>query len=449
MIAIRRVLPPARRLPAGPPSAAPHSSGTACVVTACLCAPGTTVRGNSRRLCVPLLAVLLAAPLAGCGKPAEKKAAAPPPTQVDVVTLRAAPVTLSTSLPGRLSAHRIAEIRPQVGGVVLRRLFTEGDTVRAGQQLYQIDPRPYEASLASAKATLAKARAAVASAQSTVDRYRPLAKAFAVSRLDLDNQVATLGQDQADVASGQASVQTAAINLAYTRMYSPITGRTGRSSVTEGALVTQNQTDSLVTVTELDPIYVDVTQDSTTVLRLKREFAAGTLKRSGNGAEVKLVLDDNSDYGQPGQLLFSEVSVDQATGSITLRALFPNHDGLLLPGMFVRETIQEGVRQDGLLVPQRGITHDQRGDATALVVDQNNKVALRTVVLDRAVGADWLVDKGLVAGDRVLVDGLQTVHPGDTVRPRDVTVDGAEVKPVGQAPEQATGQAPAQPAAAR
>ncbi len=389
---------------------------------------------NAMRRLPLLAAVLLAAPLApllaGCGKKDDSKAPRPP-AQVDYVTLRAAPVTLSTSLPGRLSAHRVAEIRPQVSGVVLKRLFTEGDTVQAGQQLYQIDPKPYEASLASAKATLAKARAAVVSAQNTVNRYRPLAKAFAVSKLDLDNAVATLGQDQADVASGQASVQSAAINLAYTRMYAPISGRTGRSSVTEGALVTQNQTDVLVTVTELDPIYVDVTEDSTTVLRLKREFAAGTLKRAANGgAEVRLVLDDGSDYGQPGQLLFSEVSVDQTTGSITLRALFPNHDGLLLPGMFVRETIEEGVRQNAILVPQRGITHNQHGDATAMVLDADDKVATRVVVTDRAIGTDWLIDKGLAAGDKVLVDGLQNVHPGDKVQPREVTVDGTQVKPV-------------------
>lgn len=389
---------------------------------------------NATRRLPLLAAVLLAAPLfpllAGCDKKDDRKAPRPP-AQVDYVTLHAAPVTLSTSLPGRLSAHRVAEIRPQVSGVILKRLFTEGDTVQAGQQLYQIDPKPYEASLASAKATLAKARAAVVSAQNTVNRYRPLAKAFAVSKLDLDNAVATLGQDQADVASGQASVQTAAINLAYTRMYAPIAGRTGRSSVTEGALVTQNQTDVLVTVTELDPIYVDVTEDSTTVLRLKREFAAGTLKRgAGGGAEVKLVLDDGSDYGQPGQLLFSEVSVDQTTGSITLRALFPNPDGLLLPGMFVRETIEEGVRQNGILVPQRGITHNQHGDATAIVLDADDKVATRVVVTDRAIGTDWLIDKGLAAGDKVLVDGLQNIHPGDKVQPREVTVDGTQVKPV-------------------
>jgi membrane fusion protein (multidrug efflux system) len=376
------------------------------------------------------LALLVAVPMAGCGK-AEAPKQAKPVVTVDVVSLHTAPVTLTTELPGRLAAHRIAEVRPQVNGVVLKRMFTEGDTVKAGQQLYQIDPKPYQASLASAKATLAGAKATVVSAQMTVDRYRPLARAFAVSKQDLDNAVATLGQDQANIGSGEAAVQTASINLAYTRMYAPITGRTGRSSVTEGALVTQNQTDSLVTITELDPIYVDVTQDSTTLLRLKRELAAGQLKRAGDGAaEVSLIFDDGSRYEHPGRLLFSEVSVDPTTGSVTLRALFPNAEGLLLPGMFVREQIQEGVRQNGLLVPQRGITHNQHGDAIAMVVGQDGKVAQRSVTTDRAIGNDWLVSKGLADGDHVIVDGLQNIHPGDAVHTREVTVDGSDLKPV-------------------
>ncbi len=372
--------------------------------------------------------------LAGCGK------GHPPPPRpgasVDVVTLHAAPVAITTILPGRLTAHRVADMRPQVSGLILKRLFVEGDVVRAGQQLYQIDPKPYEASLASAKATAAKARAAVVSAQLMVKRYKPLAKAFAVSAQDLDNAVASLAQDQADVASGDASVQTAAINLAYTKMYAPISGRTGRSSVTEGALVTQNQTDTLVTITELDPIYVDVTQPITTLLRLKREYAAGELARGADGgAAVSLTLDDGSRYDKRGKLLFSEVSVDQSTGSVTLRALFPNPDGLLLPGMFVREEIQEGVRRKGLLVPQRGVTHNDRGEATVLVAAQDGTIQLRTVTVDRAIGADWLVSSGVAEGDRVVVSGLQSAKPGVKAQVREVTVDGADVKPV-QAPAQ-------------
>jgi membrane fusion protein (multidrug efflux system) len=379
----------------------------------------------------------ITAMLGGCGKGDGGRPKQPTPS-VDVVTLHSAPVTLVTDLPGRLTAHRIADIRPQVSGLITKRLFIEGDMVKAGQQLYQIDPKPYEASLASAKASAAKARASVLSAQAMVRRYLPLAKAFAVSGQDLDNARASLAENQADVASGDASVQTAAINLAYTRMYAPISGRTGRSNVTEGALVTQNQTDSLVTVTELDPIYVDVTQPSSTELRLKRELAAGQLQQAaGGGAAVTLTLDDGTKYGKPGKLLFSEVNVDQSTGSVTLRALFPNPDGLLLPGMFVHEEIQEGVRQNGLLVPQRGISHNDRGDATALVIGPDSKVELRIVTADRAIGADWLVSNGLKDGDRLIVSGLQNARPGETVQVREVTIDGPDVKPVdtGASPE--------------
>jgi membrane fusion protein (multidrug efflux system) len=391
---------------------------------------GSKTTSTGATAATALTALWLAVALAGCNKP---QAAQPPPAQtahVDVVTVHSGPVEMTTEQPGRLTAHRIAELRPQVSGLILKRLFVEGDTVRAGQQLYQIDPRPYEASLASAKATLAKARAAIVSAQLTVKRYMPLAKAYAVSRQDLDNAEATLGQDQADVASGEAGVQTAAINLAYTKMYAPISGRTGRSNVTEGALVTQNQTDSLVTITELDPIYLDVTEPSATVLRLKREYAAGQLKRGPDGgAEVTLKLEDGSTYEHKGKLLFTEVNVDQSTGSVTLRALFPNPDGMLLPGMFVREEISEGIRQNAILVPQRGVTHDSQGHATALVVGSDGKIAQRILVTDRAIGTDWLVSKGLSDGDHVVVSGLQQARPGEKADMREVTVDGAELKP--------------------
>jgi membrane fusion protein (multidrug efflux system) len=365
-------------------------------------------------------AILALGLLASCGR-AEK----PPPrpkAAVDVVTLHPADVAIDTELPGRVTAHRVADIRPQVSGVILKRLFTEGDVVRAGQQLYQVDPRPYEASLASARASLAKARAAVVAAQ------------------DLDNAVASLAADQADVASGEASVRSAEINLAYTRMDAPITGRTGRSSVTEGALVTQNQTDSLVTVTELDPIYVDVTETSGTLLRLKREMANGQLQRDADGtAAVSLTLEDGTAYPSRGKLLFSEVNVDQSTGSVVLRAVFPNSEGLLLPGMFVRETIREGIRANALLVPQRGVTHDERGQPTALVVGNDGKVAMRSLVTDRAIGGDWLVSKGLAAGDHVIVSGVQQARPGALVDMREVVVDGATLKP---APTQAAPQPP-------
>jgi membrane fusion protein, multidrug efflux system len=367
----------------------------------------------------------------GC-KDKQSQAAVPTPKpSVDVVTLHAQPVTLTTELPGRTSPYRTAEVRPQVNGIIVKRLFIEGDAVRAGQQLYQIDASPYEASLASAQATLMHARASVKTAQSVVTRYRPLAAAYAVSRQDLDTAMGTLEQNQADVASAEAAIKTAAINLAYTKVMSPIAGRTSRSSVTEGALVTADQATSLVTVTLLDPIYVDVTQPSTTLLRLKREAASGQLKTAGdNKVPVRLVLEDGSSYDQPGELQFSEVTVDQGTGAVTLRAVFPNAAGLLLPGMFVREQLQEGIRQNGILAPQQGVTHNQRGEPTALVVDADGKVQSRILTAGPAIGDSWLVTNGLGDGDRVIVKGVQMVRPGMEVTANEVKLDdGANPPP--------------------
>jgi membrane fusion protein (multidrug efflux system) len=390
--------------------------------------------------CARLLALaVLTLGLASC-KDEQKQAGPPPKPAVDVVTLHAQPVTLPTDLPGRTSPFRTAEVRPQVNGVVLKRLFTEGDVVQAGQQLYQIDPAPYQASLASARASLLRAQASVKVAQSTVSRYRPLAAAQAVSHQDLDNAVGTLQQDEADVASAQASVQTAEINLAYTKVISPITGQSGRSSVTEGALVTANQTTSLVTVTLLNPIYVDATQPSTTILRLKRELASGQMKTAGDGkVPVTLLLEDGSSYDRPGVLQFSEVTVDQGTGAVTLRAIFPNDAGLLLPGMFVRARLEEGVRQNSILAPQQGVTHDQKGDPTALVVGADGKVDSRTLTTGRAIGDKWLVTSGLKDGDRIIVKGLQMVRPGMQVTANETKLDApptseaaANVKPVTQ-----------------
>jgi membrane fusion protein, multidrug efflux system len=362
------------------------------------------------RVLQSLLLAALSALASGCARHATPP---PPKPAVTVVELRARPVSLTTELPGRVSAYRIAEVRPQVNGVILKRLFKEGDLVSAGQQLYQIDPAPYQAALASARATLAHARASVTAAKLTVERYQALAEAHAVSRQDYDNAVATLLQDEADVASGEATARTAEINLAYTKVYSPISGRTGRSSVTEGALVTANQSTSLLTVTQLDPVYVDLTQPSTTLVRLKRELAAGQIRRvDGNVASAKLLLEDGTAYETPGTLQFSEVTVDQGTGSVTLRAIFPNPQGFLLPGMFVRATIEEGVREGAILAPQQGITHSPDGAASALVVGTNETVEKRSVELDRAIGDEWVVTKGLAAGDRLIVGGLQRVKPG-------------------------------------
>ncbi len=361
---------------------------------------------------------IVALTLGGC---AGRTAAAPTPTPtVTVITLRASPVSLTTELPGRVSAYRIAEVRPQVNGVILRRLFTEGERVGTGQQLYQIDPAPYQAALASAQASLAHARAATVAARLTEERYKSLVEARAVSREDYDNALAALQQDEADIASGQAAVRNAEINLAYTKVYSPITGRTGRSSVTEGALVTTNQAASLVTVTQLDPVYVDVTQPSATILRFKRELASGSIVNAGaNKAAAHLILEDGTRYDPRGTLEFSEVTVDEGTGSVTLRAIFPNSSELLLPGMFVHATIEEGVREGAILASQRGISHAPDGTATALVVGSDGRVERRTVELDRAIGDEWVVTRGLEAGDRLIVGGVQRIKPGMQVTVRD------------------------------
>ena len=356
-----------------------------------------------------LVAAILALSACGGGKSAPQS---PPPAKVGVVTLKAQPVTITTELPGRTVAYRVAEIRPQVSGIIQKRLFVEGSEVKQGQQLYQIDPALYQAAYDSA-AALAK------SSKAQAERYKPLAEAQAVSQQQYDDAIAAARQNA-------ASAETARINLIYTRLLSPISGRIGRSSVTEGALVTANQSTALATVQQLDPIYVDVTQPSSVLLRLRRELADGQLKRAGeNQAQVHLTLEDGSDYAPTGKLLFSEYSVDETTGSVTLRAQFPNPDGVLLPGMFVHERIDEGEQQNALLVPQMGVTHDQKGEPTAMVVNADNKVELRQLHTERAIGDQWLVSSGLKPGDRVIVDGLQFVRPGATVQASEYQPPGA------------------------
>jgi len=371
----------------------------------------------------PILCIACVTSLTACSS-----AKAPPPKgppEVGVVTLHPQPVTITTDLPGRTVAYRVAEVRPQVNGVILKRLFTEGVEVKTGQQLYQIDPAPFQASLESAQASMARAQATLISAKLLAQRYQPLAEAHAVSRQDYDNAVAAQDQAIADVASAKASVDTARINLVYTRVLSPISGRTGRSSVTEGALVSANQTADLVVVQQLDPIYVDVTQPSTTLLQLQRAFASGQMKKVGdNQAQTKLILEDNTPYDQPGTLQFAEVAVDSSTDSVTLRAVFPNAQHVLLPGMFVHEHIEEGVNEQGLLVPQQAVTHNQRGDATTIVVGADNKVTTRVIKTERAIGTQWLVSEGVGAGDKVVVSGLQRIKPGVVeVKPKEVTLD--------------------------
>jgi membrane fusion protein (multidrug efflux system) len=366
--------------------------------------------------------------MTGCQKPAQPQAGAPggsppPPQEVGVVTLTPQRVTLTAELPGRTSPYRIADVRPQVNGILLKRLFVEGDQVQAGQQLYQIDQAPYLAVYDSAQATLAHAKAELTSAKLLAERDKVLVASNAVSKQDYDNAFAALQQAEADVASGNAAVETAWVNLVYTKVLSPITGITGRS-VTEGALVTTDQTTSLVTVQQLDPIYVDIPESTAILLRLRSEVASGQIKTGGdNQAPVTLTLEDASNYDQTGRLQFSEVTVDEGTGSVILRAVFPNPKKILLPGMFVTAHLEEGFVENGILVPQQGVTHNQRGEPTALVVTPGNQVELRSLKTSRAIGDKWLVSDGVQAGDRVIVDGVQKTAPGATVQPAEVSLD--------------------------
>lgn len=397
----------------------------------------------------PLLlatAVLAVLAVSGCKKEGGAGAQqGQPPPQVGTLTLQVAPLTLTLDLPGRTLPYRVAEVRPQVSGVVLKRLFQEGGEVKAGQPLYQIDPAPFQATLASAQAALARADAMAAMNKSIVDRYVPLVDTNAVSKQEYDNAVASLRSAEADVASAKAQVQTAQINLTYTKVLSPISGQAGRTLITEGALVTANQEASLVVIQQLDPIYVDMTQPSVTLLNLRRQLASGKLKRAGeNAAESKLKLEDGSDYGEVGKLQFSEVTVEQGTGSVTLRAIFPNPDKLLLPGMFVHATIEQGEQAQALLVPQQAVTRNQKGDPTALVVAADGTVGERKLKTDRAIGSDWLVSDGLAAGDRVVVQGLQSAHAGAKVTTREVTREQLQAASNPEAQTGNAGKAPPQ-----
>ncbi len=355
--------------------------------------------------------------IAGCGKKNNASMAAAGPPEVGVIVIQPQSVTLTTELPGRTSAHLIAEVRPQVGGIIQKRLFTEGTDVKAGQVLYQIDPATYKAAYASARAAQSRAEANLMPARLKEQRFRDLVKIKAVSQQDYDDANAALKQAEADLASSKAAVETARINLAYTRVTAPISGRIGRSTVTNGALVTASQASALATIQQLSSMYVDVTQSSAEMLRLKQNLASGLLKENGSTqARVKLKLEDGSAYPLPGTLKFSEVTVDQSTGSITLRAVFPNPKQVLLPGMFVRAVVEEGVNDQAILVPQRGVSRNQAGNATALVVGAGDKVEQRVIKVARTVGDNWLVSEGLKAGDRVILEGLQKAKPDTKVK---------------------------------
>jgi membrane fusion protein, multidrug efflux system len=368
-----------------------------------------------KRISISLLgtAAVSAALVACSSKPT---AAQQPVAEVGVVTAEPQAVPVTTELPGRTNAFLVAQVRARVDGIVLRREFVEGSEVTAGQRLYKIDPAPYIAALNSAKATLARAQANLATQKALVVRYKVLVGANAVSKQDYDNAIAAQGQAAADVAAGKAAVDTAQINLGYTDVVAPVSGRVGISQVTPGAYVQAGDATLMATVQQLDPMYVDLTQSSLDGLKLRQALQSGRLKRAGgNGAKVELVLEDGRSYGDTGQLQFSDVTVDQSTGSVTLRALFPNRDRVLLPGMFVRARIEEGVNEHAYLIPQIGVQHDQKGQPTSLVVNAQDKVEVRTLITDGTRGNDWIVESGLNPGDRVIVQGVEKVRPDEQV----------------------------------
>ena len=374
----------------------------------------------------------------GCDR---RQQAAPPPAvpEVAVVTVQPQQVVLTTELPGRTSPFRVAEIRPQVNGLIQKRLFTEGSDVQAGQELYQIDPAPFQAALDNAQAALGRSEASLPAVHSRADRFKEAVAQRAVSQQDFDDASGALKQAEADIQYWKAMVQTARINLGYARVVSPISGRIGRSTVTDGAIVTAYQPVALATIQQLDPIYVDVPQSTTELLRLQRRLEDGRISRDGaNGNKVQLLLEDGTKYPLEGTLQFRDVSVDPTSASVILRMVFPNPNSVLLPGMFVRTVVIEGVNEKAILIPQQAVSRDPRGNPVALIVDEAGKVASQMLGLDRAIGDRWLVSTGLSPGDRVIVEGMQRIRPGAAVK----------AVPFGSGqPQQAEPGKPAQPAA--
>ncbi|MCC2978395.1 efflux RND transporter periplasmic adaptor subunit [Sphingomonas sp. PL-96] len=386
----------------------------------------------------------LALLLAACGGGSEQQAPAPAgPPQVSYITVAEQPVTLSSELPGRTSAYETSDVRPQVNGLVLARLFQEGDMVRKGQPLYRIDPSPYQAQVASARAAVTRARAAIASTAALARRYNELVKINAISRQEAENAVTGAQQAQADVAAQQAALRNAEIDLARTTIRAPISGRIGRSTFTTGALVTASQTEPLTTIQRLDPMFVDIQQSSAEVLNLRQQIMSGALSREGGAARVRLKLENGSTYPVEGTLRFTDVTVDPTTGSQVVRAAFPNSNGLLLPGMYVRAELTEGTKSNGLLIPQRAVSRNERGNPTALVIGADGKLQLRELTAPRTVGNSWLVTGGLKQGDKVVVEGAQNLRPGTPVK--GVPLREAAAQPAtGQRQGQPQGQAPSQ-----
>ena len=372
-----------------------------------------------RRLALPASILAGTLLLAGCNRSSPPPMAGGPGAMPEVgyVKVEAHPETLSTELTGRVTSSRTAEIRPQVGGIIQERTFQEGSQIAAGQVLYRIDPALFQAALDNAQAILTRSRATLERARLRAERKANLTKTKAVSQDEYDDAEAQLKEAMGNLAANEAAVETARINLDFTKVTSPIAGRIGRSAVTQGALVTANQALALATVQQLDPIYVDITRSNRQMLQLRRALEDGRLQRAGDKqAKVTLTLEDGRAYAQPGRLEFSEVTVDRSTGAVTLRASFPNPDKVLLPGMFVRARVEEGVRPDAILVPQKGVQRNRLGQPTALVLAPDDKVEQHVLTIDRAVGNQWLVDSGLSPGDRLIVEGGMKVKPGDQAR---------------------------------
>jgi len=372
---------------------------------------------NNYKVALITVAVMLIAGLvlSGCGN---KKPGGPPPTpEVAVITIQSGQVTLNTDLPGRTAAYMVAEVRPQVGGIIQKRFFAEGADVQAGQALFQIDPALYQAALENAKASLARSEAQLATIQLKEKRLKELLVDKAVSQQDYDDAAASLKQTQADIQYGKATLDTARINLKYTTIAAPISGRIGRSTITEGALVTAQQPAVLATIQQLDPIYVDVAQSTSEVMRLRNLLAKGQIDQEATSQrKVRLIMDDGMEYPWTGTLQFRDVSVDPTTGSVILRMVFPNPKGLLLPGMFVRAVVQEGINKQAILVPQQAVTRDPKGLPFTLVVDPSGKAQKRTLTLDRTIGNAWLVSSGLAPGEKVIIEGMQKVTVGAPVK---------------------------------
>ena len=367
----------------------------------------------SKRLMRGVLASSALLALTACGGGQQQQAPQAPP--VGYVIVREQPVTLTTELPGRTTAFETSEVRPQVNGLVLERLFVEGDVVHKGQPLYRIDPAPYEAQVASARAALTRARSSIASSAALARRYGELVKINAIARQEYENAQTTAAQAQADVAAQQAALRTAQIDLARTTIRAPITGRIGRSLFTTGALVSASQANALATIQRIDPVYVDIQESSADLLKLRQQILSGQLTRDGN-AHVKLKLEDGSEYGAQGTMRFADVTVDPTTGSQVIRALFPNPNGLLLPGMFVRASLVEGTQAKAMLVPQRAVSRDEKGQPTVLVIGAGNKAEPRTLVSNRTDGDNWIVTGGLKPGDKVIVEGAMMLRPGMPVQ---------------------------------